>query len=99
MDTRLERRTNFHPKMDGKIEVVNRIVVQLLRGYYGKYPKSWEDNIAFIEHSYNRKIYSYTNKYPFEICYGFLPPSPFDCVFDQQKDDVILVVCEEKKTK
>jgi len=40
MNTRLKRSTIFHPQIDGKTEVVNRKVVQILRGYYGKHPKS-----------------------------------------------------------
>jgi len=40
MDTRLKRSITFHPQIDGQIEVVNRIVIQLFRGYFGKHPKS-----------------------------------------------------------
>ena len=48
MDTRLKRSTTFHPQMDEKLEVVNRKIVQLLRGYYGKHPKSWYEHIEYI---------------------------------------------------
>jgi len=52
--------------MDGNLEVMNRIVVQLLRDYYGKHPTSWDEHIEYIQHSYNRIIHSSINKSPFE---------------------------------
>jgi hypothetical protein len=33
MDTKLKRSTTFHPKIDGKTKVVNRTLVDILRGY------------------------------------------------------------------
>lgn len=44
--------------MDGQIEVVNRTLVQLLRGYCGKHPKSLDEHIEYIQHAYNREIHS-----------------------------------------
>ena len=81
MDTRLKRSTTFHPQMDGQTEVMNRIVVQFLRGYCGKHPKSWDEHLEYIQHAYNREIHSSINKSPFEDYFCYLPPSPFDCVF------------------
>jgi hypothetical protein len=40
MDTKLKRYKTFHPQKDGKIKVVNRILVQPLRGYNHKHPKT-----------------------------------------------------------
>jgi len=39
MDTKLKNSTTCHPKTDDHTQVVNRIVVHLLRGYFGKHPK------------------------------------------------------------
>jgi len=39
MDTRLKKSTTFHPQTDGQTEVVNRTMIQLLKGYYSKHPK------------------------------------------------------------
>lgn len=75
MDTKLRISITFHPQTDGQIEVVNRIVIQLLRGYYDKYPKSWDEHIACIQHYYNRFIYTYTSTTHFETCFGYLPSS------------------------
>jgi hypothetical protein len=55
--------------------------VQLLRGYNNKHPKTWDEKLVYIQHSYNRALHSSTNKSPFETCFGYLPPSPFDIVW------------------
>lgn len=40
MDTKLKRLKSFHPQTDGQTEVVNETLVQLLRGYNEKHPKT-----------------------------------------------------------
>jgi hypothetical protein len=42
MDTKLKRRTYFHPQTDGHTEVVNKTMVIFLRGYCSKHPKLWD---------------------------------------------------------
>ena len=39
MDTKLKKSTTFHPQSDYQIEVVNRTMIHLLRGYCSKHPK------------------------------------------------------------
>jgi hypothetical protein len=84
MDTKLKRSTTFHPQTYGKMEIVNRTLVQLLRGYNQKYPKTWNENLIYTQHSYNRAVHPYTDKSPFETCFGYFPPSPLDVVYGQQ---------------
>ena len=45
MDTKLKKRTTFHPQTDGKIEVVNRTMVRLLQDYCSKQPKLWDESL------------------------------------------------------
>ena len=73
--------------MDGQIEVVNRKIVQLLRGYCGKHPKFLYEYLEYIQHEYNREIHSSINNIPFKNYFSYLPPSPFHCVFGKQKDE------------
>jgi hypothetical protein len=81
MDTRLKKSTTFHPQTDGQTEVVNRTVIQLLRGYCSKHPKLWDEHLCYVQHAYNRAKHSSTQRSPFETCFGFIPKSPLDFVF------------------
>ena len=81
MDTKLKKSTTFHPQTDGQIEVVNRTVIQLLRGYCSKHPKLWDENLCYVQHAYNHEKHSSTQRSPFETCSGFIPKSPLDFFF------------------
>ena len=81
MDTKLKESTAFDPQTDGQTEVVNRIVVHLLRGYCSKHPKLWDEQVYYIQHAYNQRKNSSTQTSPFEACFGYLPKSPLDFIF------------------
>lgn len=83
MDTRLKKSTVFHPQTDGQTEVVNKTVIQLLKGYCSKHPKLWDDHLCYVQHVYNRAKHSSTQRSPFEICFGFIPRSPLNFVFSK----------------
>lgn len=80
MDTKLKRSTAFHPQTDGQTEVVNRTIAHLLRAYNQQRPRSWDENLPYIQYCYNRAVHGSSGKSPFEVCYGFIPNSPFDIV-------------------
>jgi hypothetical protein len=81
MDTKLKKSTTFHPQTDGQTEVVNHIVVHLLRAYCSKHPKLWDEHLHYIQHAYNRAKHSSTQTSPFEACFGYFPKSPLDFIF------------------
>jgi len=85
MDTRLKKSTTFHPQTDGQTEVVNRTMVHMLRGYNAKHPKTWDDSLPYLQFAFNRAVHGSSGKSPFETCYGYLPPSPFDVVFSSHE--------------
>jgi hypothetical protein len=86
MDTKLKRIIAFHPQTDGQTEVVSRIVVLLLQGYYNKHPKSWDEYIPYVQHAYNRALHSSTKSSPFETCFGYLPKVPLDLLYGRDVD-------------
>jgi len=71
----------FSSTTDGQTEVVNRTMIQLLRGYCSKHLKLWDEHLCYVQHAYNRAKHSSTQRSPFEICFGFMPRSPLDFVF------------------
>jgi hypothetical protein len=75
------------------MEVVNRNLVpilrgynqkQILRGYNQKHLKIWDENLIYIQHSYNIAVHTSICKSPFETCFGYFPPSPLDVVYGNQ---------------
>ena len=60
------------------MEVVNRTVVHTLRIYNSIHPKTWDESLSYIHHSYNRAMHRSIGVSPFEACMGFLPRSPID---------------------
>ena len=85
--------------MDGQTKVVNKAVVQLLRGYCSKHVKTSDEHLVYIQHSNNRAIHTSISKTPFESCFAYLPPSHFDCVFGQQKDKEVWMVMANKNAR
>jgi hypothetical protein len=58
--------------------------VQHLRGYNQKHTNTWDGNLIYIKHSYNRLVHTSTGKPPFETFFGYLTPLPLDVVYGQQ---------------
>ena len=83
MDTKLKKSKTFHPWTDGQTEVVNRTVIHLLRCYYIKHPKLWDEQLHYIQHTYNRARHSSTNTSPFETCIGYFLRSPLEFIFEK----------------
>eukprot|EP00253_Pinus_taeda_P002219 PITA_02219 len=83
MDARLKNNTDFHLQTNGQTEVVNKTVIQLLRGYCSKHPRLWDEHLRYVQHAYNQAKHSSTQRFPFETCFGFTPRSPLDFVFSK----------------
>lgn len=83
MDTRLKKSTTFHPQKNEQTKVVNKTLVQFLSGYNQQHPRTWDQNLIYIQHTYNIAIHTSPSKFPFETFFGYLPPSPLDVVYEQ----------------
>jgi hypothetical protein len=70
--------SSSHPQTDGQTKVVNQSLGNLLCVLIKKNPKSWEECIPHVEFAYNRAQHSLTKRSPFEIVYGFDPPTALD---------------------
>ena len=43
-----------------------------------------DENVIYIQHSYNREVHTSLGNPSFETCFGYLPPSPLDVIYRQQ---------------
>jgi hypothetical protein len=78
LDTKLTKSMTFHPQTDGQTEVVNRMIVHILRMYNSKHPRTWDESLPYVHHSYNRALHSSTSHSPFQVGLGFQPLGPID---------------------
>ena len=59
----------YHPQKDGKIEVTNMILGNILRSLVGDHPKQWDKELAQVEFAYNDSPNRSTGLSPFHIVY------------------------------
>ena len=78
LDTKLTKFIAFHPWTDGQTEVVNKMIVHILRMYNSNHPRTWDESLPYVQHSYNRALHSSTNHNPFQVGLGFQPLCPID---------------------
>jgi hypothetical protein len=65
--------TAYHPQMDGKIEVVNRSLGDLLRSLVTEHHSQWDSILPQAEFTYNDLVNRSTGQSPFQIVYGMQP--------------------------
>jgi hypothetical protein len=65
LDTKITKSTTFHPQTDGQTEVVNKMIVHILRMSNSKHPRTWEESLPYVQHNYNMALHSSTNHNPF----------------------------------
>ena len=97
MDTKLTKSTAFHPQTDGQTEVVNRMIIQILHMYHSKHPRTWDESLPYVQHSYNRAIHSSTSHNPFEVCLGYQPLAPIDVSIPIMQSNQVPCLDKEKE--
>jgi transposase InsO family protein len=60
----------YHPRMDGKIEVVNRSLGDLVRSLVTEHHSQWDHILPHTEFAYNDSINRSIGQSPFQIVYG-----------------------------
>jgi hypothetical protein len=54
------------------------MIVHILRMYNSKHPRTWDESLPYVQHSYNRALHSSTSHNPFQVGLGFQPLGPID---------------------
>jgi hypothetical protein len=78
LDTKLTKSTDFHPQNDDQIEVINQMIVHILRMYNSKHPRTWDESLPYIYYNYNMALHSSNDHNPFQVGLGFKPLGPID---------------------
>jgi hypothetical protein len=78
LDTKITKSTTFHLQTDGQTEVVNQMIVRILRMYNSKNPCTWDESLLYVQHNYNRVVHFLTSHNPFQVSLGFQPLCPID---------------------
>eukprot|EP00253_Pinus_taeda_P003856 PITA_03856 len=73
MNTQLSYSSAYHPQTDGKTEVVNRSLGNLLRSLVVENSRMWDRVLAQAEFAYNDSPNRSTGLSPFQILYGMHP--------------------------
>jgi hypothetical protein len=66
------------PQTDNQTEVVNWMIVHILRMYNSKHPHTWDESLPYFQHSYNRAMHKSTIHSPFQVGMGLQPLEPID---------------------
>jgi hypothetical protein len=81
LNTKLNMSTARHPRTDGLTERVNQTMQTVLRCYCAESGFDWTSHLSMVEFYYNSSINEATSYSPFEVIYGFQPPTPADRLF------------------
>ena len=74
LGTRLNFSLVYHPQTDGQSEIVNSIILDLLKCYVNEVDQrnQWEKYLPLLEHAYNNTVHSSMGQSPFEVLEGKL---------------------------
>jgi hypothetical protein len=76
LDTQLKFNTTYHPYTDGKDEITNQILEDMLRMYVMNRTNKWEEYLHLVEFTSNNHYEDSTKHIPFQILYGIKCNTP-----------------------
>jgi hypothetical protein len=84
LGTNLEFSSYYHPQMDGKTEVVNRSLGDLLRSLVTEHHSQWDNILSQTKFAYNDSVNRSTGQSPFQVVYGMQPRGIFELMDSEQ---------------
>jgi hypothetical protein len=76
METKIGMSTAYHPQSDGQTEILNRILIQMLRHFVDYQQVEWDDLLPIMEFAYNATPHTATGFSPFLLNTGREPRVP-----------------------
>ncbi|EGC35166.1 hypothetical protein DICPUDRAFT_15082, partial [Dictyostelium purpureum] len=76
MDSKLKMTVAYRAQGDGQTERMNREIIRMLRKIAEQYGESWAGLIPLVEFALNSASNKSTKMSPFQVVYGFNPPTP-----------------------
>ncbi|KAM9978249.1 hypothetical protein ACTFIY_012021 [Dictyostelium cf. discoideum] len=76
MDSKLKMTVAHRAQADGQTERMNREIIRILTKASTEYGENWSDIIPLIEFAMNSSMSKSTKMSPFQIVFGFNPPTP-----------------------
>ena len=70
--------TAFHPQTEGRTEVVNRSLSNLLRCLVGEANQNWDSILPIAQLIYNSFVNRSIGASPFEVVHGYTPRKPLN---------------------
>ena len=78
LGTSLDMSSAYHPQTDGKTEVVNRSLGNLLCCLVGDAIRTWDSKLPQAEFAHNHALNRSLGFCPFEVVYGIIPRGPLE---------------------
>jgi hypothetical protein len=78
LGTKLNFSSTYHPQTNGKLEVVSKILGNILRILVYENPKQWDQFLSQVEFTYNDSPNRSTCMSPFHIVYGMNPRGVYE---------------------
>ena len=75
LGTRLTMSTSDHPETDGQTERFNRVLKEILRGYFHSF-SIWSEFLSMVEFAINNSVHASTTHTPFYVNGLRLPRVP-----------------------
>ena len=54
------------------------MILHILYMYNSKHPRTWDEILPYVQHSYNQALHNSTGHRPFQVGLGFQPLGPID---------------------
>jgi hypothetical protein len=54
------------------------MIMHIIHMYSSKNPRTWDESLPYVQHSYNQSMYSSINHNPFQVGLGFQQLGPID---------------------